>query len=83
MYDRCTDALTHTIEWRRIVTANFYRESAKIYQFPAGGRAAFGGRRHEAKAAADFTALRVANVALGSAWYHEAAVQDAERARKN
>lgn len=65
------------------MTANFYRESAKIYQFPAGGRSALGGHRHEAKPAADFTAPRVANVALGSAWYHEAAIEDAERARKN
>jgi len=31
----------------------------------------------------EFIAPRVANVALGSAWYHEAAVQDGERARKN
>jgi hypothetical protein len=65
------------------MTANFYRESAKIYQFPAGGRSALGGHRHEVKPAADFTAPRVANVALGSAWYHEAAIEDAERARKN
>ena len=64
------------------MTENVYRESAKIYQFPAGGRSALGGRRHETKPATDFTAPRVANVALGNAWYHDAAVQDAERARK-
>jgi hypothetical protein len=65
------------------MTANFSEESAKIYQFPAGGRSALGGRRHEARPEVEFTAPRVANVAIGSAWYHEAAVQDGERARKN
>jgi hypothetical protein len=65
------------------MTANFSEESAKIYQFPAGGRSALGGRRHEAKPEVEFIAPRVANVALGSAWYHEAAVQAADRTRKN
>ena len=58
--------------------------SAKIYQFPAGGRAALGGRRQEeAKAASDLGSLRVSEAACGSGWYHEAAIQDAELTRKS
>jgi hypothetical protein len=64
------------------MTASSYRESAKIYQFPAGGRAAPGGRRDETKPAENFAAPRIAKVASGGAWYHEDAVQKAERARK-
>jgi hypothetical protein len=56
---------------------------AKIYQFPARGRLALG----RAEPAANLTApnpapLRVANAACGSAWYHEAAVQEAEQSSK-
>jgi hypothetical protein len=69
-------------KWRRTMTASSYRESATIYQFPKGGRAALGGRRDEAKAVDNFAAPRIARVASGSAWYHEEAVQKAERARK-
>jgi hypothetical protein len=64
------------------MTASSYRESATIYQFPKGGRAALGGRRDETKAAETLAASRVARVACGGAWYHEEAVQNAERARK-
>lgn len=54
--------------------------SAKIYQFPAGGRAAFGGRRlAETKAAADPGPLRVTEVACGDSWYHEAAILESNK----
>ncbi len=52
--------------------------SAKIYQFPAGGRAAFGARRlEETKTSAD-ASLRVSEVAYGGSWYHEAAIQESK-----
>jgi hypothetical protein len=54
--------------------------SAKIYQFPAGGRAAFGGRRlEETKAASDPGSLRVSEVACGDSWYHEAAILESNK----
>jgi hypothetical protein len=57
--------------------------SAKIYQFPAGGRAALGGRRQEeATAASDLSSLRVSEAACGSGWYHEAAIQESKPARE-
>jgi hypothetical protein len=53
--------------------------SARIYQFPAGGRSALGGRRYdETKAVADLASSRVSEVAVGGAWYHEAAIQEAK-----
>ena len=60
--------------------------SAKIYQFPAGGRAAFDSRRPEdTKTDADINASlglsRVSEVACGDSWYHEAAIQESRRER--
>ena len=55
--------------------------SAKIYQFPAGGRAALGGRRYgEAKAALDCLPARQRSACSGS-WYHEAAIEDSKPVR--
>lgn len=53
--------------------------SAKIYQFPVGGRAAVAGRHaQEAKAAIDFASSRLADVAVGGAWYHDSAIEDSK-----
>ena len=54
------------------------RVSAEIIQFPARGRFAVGAQRHEAKQGATMMP-RIARVALGSAWYHDEAIQEAER----
>ena len=56
------------------------RETAKIYQFPAGGRAssATGNKRTEDVAAA----ARHPRVDFGSGWYHDAAIE-AERPAKH
>ena len=52
---------------------------AKIYQFPAGGRAALGGRRHEASStASDPASPRVSEAACGDSWYHEAAIRESQ-----
>ena len=56
--------------------------SAKIYQFPAGGRAAFGVRRHEETKEADPGPSRVSEAACGGSWYHEAAIQDSKPSRE-
>ena len=50
--------------------------SAKIYQFPAGGRAALGGRRH---GDADLAkAVRVNEALCSDSWYHQAAIEDSK-----
>jgi hypothetical protein len=57
------------------MSTSFNQESAKIYQFPAGGRAALGGRRYgEAKPAID--APRVNEAVCSGSWYHEEAIQE-------
>jgi hypothetical protein len=53
--------------------------SARIYQFPPGGRSGIGGRRHEeAKAAPSY----VNEVASSSSWYHEAAIAESKPVRE-
>jgi hypothetical protein len=64
------------------MTANSLQGSAKIYQFPAGGRASVSGRQQGAKPTEDLAA-RMPRVTSGGAWYHEQAIRDAEGVRKN
>jgi hypothetical protein len=57
--------------------------SARIYQFPAGGRSALGGRRpDETKSAAEPGPSRVSEAACGGSWYHEAAIQEDKPVRE-
>jgi hypothetical protein len=64
------------------MSKSFQLQSAKILQFPAGGRAGFGGRRDDAMPAEPFVvAPRVAKVVSG-AWYHEEAIEEACRGNK-
>ena len=57
--------------------------SATIYQFPVGGRSALAAKRHdEIKTSADTAASRVSQVAVGGAWYHDAAIQESKPARE-
>ncbi len=57
--------------------------SATIYQFPAGGRAALGGRRYEeARTATDLASSRVNEAACSGSWYHEAAIEESKPARE-
>jgi Protein of unknown function (DUF2735) len=59
------------------MTNNPQGGSATIYQFPARGRFAIDRRRDEAARTAT---PRVVQTACGSAWYHEEAIAQAERA---
>jgi hypothetical protein len=61
---------------------NFRQESAKIYAFPERNRAAAGSQRRDDKAAAVSRLQQLPVVEFGSGWYHEAAVQEADRPRK-
>jgi Protein of unknown function (DUF2735) len=58
--------------------------SAKIYQFPAGGRSAAGTRRlEEIKTTTELASSRVSEAACGSAWYHEAAIEESKPGREH
>jgi hypothetical protein len=69
-----------------MMTTSLNQGSARIYQFPAGGRSALGARRQdETRSAADLGPnlgpSRVSDVAVGGAWYHEAAIQESKPVR--
>ena len=55
--------------------------SAKIYQFPAGGRAALRGRLYSETKAAELAAETVNLADCSDSWYHAAAIQDANNER--
>ena len=57
-------------------------QTAKIYQFPIGGRAAAHGLRNDAHNNLERMARNVTPTACGDGWYHDAAIQqDAKRTR--
>lgn len=58
------------------MTETQYRQSAKIYQFPKGGRASLHGQRLVKKAAAIVPSRLARHAEFGSCWYHEAAIED-------
>jgi hypothetical protein len=61
------------------MTGKLQRESAKIYQFPAGGRAGLEAERNALRNSADPTEPR-ADIVFGGGWYHDEAVKEAELA---
>ena len=64
-----------------MMNAGLEQGSAKIYQFPAGGRAALGGRRYgEVRTALEVTA-HVETSSCSESWYHQAAIDDAKPGR--
>jgi hypothetical protein len=53
--------------------------SAKIYQFPVGGRAALGGRRYgETRLPADHVSRPVNESICSDSWYHQEAIDEAK-----
>ena len=64
------------------MTTSHDRGSAEIYQFPPRGRSAVAARRDEPKSAAGISLSRPTTTAFSGSWYHEEAIQEAERARK-
>jgi len=63
------------------MSASLDQGSAKIYQFPAGGRSALGGRRYGETNAVDQTP-RMNEALCSGSWYHQAAIEDAKPARE-
>jgi len=59
------------------MNTNNSQESARIYQFPAGGRAALGGKRYGESKPVTQASPRVNEAAFASGWYHEAAIREA------
>lgn len=60
---------------------NTSQGTAKIYQFPTGGRAALGGRRYGETKPAELAAQAVNLADCYDSWYHAAAIQEANNER--
>jgi hypothetical protein len=59
------------------MNTGFNQGSAQIYQFPAGGRAALGGRRYgEAKSTINQHTQHMNETICSGSWYHEEAIQE-------
>ncbi len=66
------------------MNTNLPQGSARIYQFPAGGRAALGGRRYEhARPISNPNSPRVNEAVCSGSWYHEEAIREEEAAREH
>ncbi len=60
------------------MSINHGQGSARIFLFPAGGRAALGGKRREDfDPRTDASSERVNETACSGNWYHEAAIREA------
>jgi hypothetical protein len=72
------------LQFNRKTTMNtsFHQGSAKIYQFPVRVRPTIASRHEETKSVVDINAPCVSEVACGSGWYHEAAIEDAKRGER-
>jgi Protein of unknown function (DUF2735) len=58
--------------------------SARIYQFPAGGRSGVSARRQgETQAPVELASSPMTEVAVGDAWYHDAAIQESKPVREH
>ncbi len=65
------------------MSVNVSGGSARIYQFPRGGRAALNGRPYNETAPASLSASpRVNEVDCSDSWYHQAAILEAKPVRE-
>ena len=58
-----------------MINTGVHEGSAKIYQFPAGGRSALAGRRH-GETKPEITAPAEILADCSGSWYHAAAIQE-------
>jgi len=78
--DTTTRALGDARKRRRSMTTTISAGTAQIYQFPPRGRFALNA---ESQSRTGVESQPLVKVAAGSGWYHDAAIQDAERPRSN
>lgn len=58
-------------------------ESAKIFQFPVGGRAGVVDSRPQNSFAREVEAIKAMRMVIGDSWYHDAAIADSAPTRKS
>ena len=79
-YIRCPpDAPDSGTPREKTMSSNVEQPTAKIYQFPVRRSAQCAESLEAARVRAALAMPRAAAAALGSAWYHEAAVHEDER----
>jgi hypothetical protein len=61
------------------MTTETPQTTAKIYQFPVGGRAVFNRRNETTKP----TEQNPPQIAVGSGWYHDAAIEESHRGQEH
>lgn len=64
------------------MTTLFRQASAKIYQFPTRPRAIAADHRIENRPALGLAGQSAPAIVYGAGWYHDAAIQDAQRTGK-
>jgi hypothetical protein len=64
-----------------MINTGLSQASAKIYQFPTGGRAALQGSRYGETRTAELAAQPASIADCYDSWYHAAAIQDANNER--
>jgi hypothetical protein len=62
-----------------MITSDAPRQTAKIFAFPQREHTKSRATTAQKLAAMEAASRRVADAALGSAWYHEAAIEDERR----
>jgi Protein of unknown function (DUF2735) len=62
------------------MSTSFEQGSARIYQFPTGGRAALGTRRYGDIQSTPQAAPAIQTSICSGSWYHEEAIQEAKPA---
>lgn len=72
--------VVRAIKETEMINTSVNEGSAKIYQFPAGGRAALGGRRY-GETVSDFAAPPVNLADCSGSWYHAAAIEESQPGR--
>jgi hypothetical protein len=65
------------------MTTNSQATSATIYTFPARGRFARIGQGDDLNQSATLAAARASKSVVSGAWYHEEAIRDEDKTRKN
>lgn len=64
------------------MATNVSHGTAKIYQFPVGGRKAVGSDREQTKQVTDPRFQPVLGDTFGNGWYHEAAIEEEKRRQR-
>ena len=65
-----------------MMTSSSYRETAKIYQFPAGGRAGLRIGNAYTTPIEKMEAVAATRTVVSGSWYHEEAIREIEPAGK-